>query len=74
MASARQQRFGRRLLRNAVALNDVLAAKWGTSSLPPQVVREALGAKVFDSYFKFTVARNPWDQLVSAYRFWRFCR
>ena len=55
-------------------MNDVLAAKWGTSSLPPQVVREALGAKVFDSYFKFTVARNPWDQLVSAYRFWRFCR
>ncbi len=29
--------------------------------------RVALGAEVFDAYFKFAVERNPWDAVVSAY-------
>jgi hypothetical protein len=30
-------------------------------------VRDVLGRKIFDSYFKFTVERNPWDRQVSLY-------
>ncbi len=29
--------------------------------------RETYGANIFDSYFKFTVVRNPWDLLVAYY-------
>lgn len=30
-------------------------------------VRQILGSEIFDSYFKFTVERNPWDRQVSLY-------
>lgn len=33
----------------------------------PDVVRAKVGARVWDDYFKFTVARNPWDLFVSMY-------
>lgn len=33
-------------------------------------VRNRIGRDVWNSYFKFSVARNPWDCMVSAY-YWR---
>lgn len=34
---------------------------------PASDVRKALGAEVFDSYFKFAVERNPWERQLSLY-------
>lgn len=39
--------------------------------LPPHAIRAGIGPDVWDAYFKFTVARNPWDQFVSYY-YWKF--
>jgi Sulfotransferase family len=36
-----------------------------------QRVRERLGARIFDSYFKFCFERDPWDKVVSQYYFRR---
>lgn len=30
-------------------------------------IRDVLGRKIFDSYYKFAVERNPWDRQVSLY-------
>lgn len=39
-------------------------------------VRDILGRKIFDSYYKFAVERNPWDRQVSLYahREWKYGR
>jgi len=37
----------------------------------PDTTRERVGERVWGEYFKFTVARNPWDLLVS-FLYWKF--
>jgi len=37
----------------------------------PHLVRSLVGEKVWTEYFKFSVVRNPWDMVVSAYWFRR---
>ncbi|MCU7805945.1 MAG: hypothetical protein KZQ96_22430 [Candidatus Thiodiazotropha sp. (ex Lucinoma borealis)] len=33
-------------------------------------IRDTVGKDIWDSYFKFTIERNPWDMVVSYYYFW----
>lgn len=34
---------------------------------PPDRIRKKLGNEIWNSYFKFTAVRNPWDLVVSSY-------
>jgi len=42
---------------------------WYLNHMPARDIRPRLGAKIWDSYTKFTIERNPWDCAVSRY-FW----
>jgi hypothetical protein len=39
--------------------------------MPARMAREAVGAEVWDGYYRFAIERNPWDAVVSAY-YWSF--
>ena len=39
--------------------------------MPARMALEAVGAEVWDAYYRFAVERNPWDAVVSAY-YWSF--
>ncbi len=64
--------FGAVPIRN----NDRAGIPYRAHELPDEI-REKVGEVVWATYFKFTVARNPWDLLVSyihfklGVRFWR---
>ena len=38
--------------------------------MPAARVLPLVGREVWESYFKFTIERNPWDKVISAY-YWR---
>jgi len=37
--------------------------------IPANILRDQLSAEVWNSYFRFSIVRNPWDWLVSLYHF-----
>lgn len=48
------------------------SAKWPTkyyNHIPAKLVRNLIGEKIWESYFKFSIERNPWDLAVSMYFF-----
>ncbi|MEX0450735.1 hypothetical protein V6X62_02735 [Spiribacter sp. 218] len=55
-----------RVLRNQLGMGGKLPRKYW-NHMPAASVRKALGDKIWNSYFKFSVERNPWDQVVSRY-------
>lgn len=58
--------FGPMEVRNR---RSVSVDRWG--HVLPGAVRESVGARVWDNYFKFTVLRNPFDLIVS-YIYFKF--
>ena len=41
-----------------------------TNHMAPEDIKKVIDPKIWDSYFKFTIIRNPWDALISEY-FWQ---
>lgn len=59
----------RRFVRNPKAASLVWPKKF-YNHIPAKLVRERIGKKTWDSYFKFSIERNPWDIAVSMY-YWK---
>jgi hypothetical protein len=43
----------------------------GKKHSPAIILKNSLGGKIWNSYFKFAFVRNPWDWVVSVYHFMR---
>jgi hypothetical protein len=46
---------------------DLDRERWFYNHIPAWLVRERLGRRRFDSYYKFAFERDPWDKCVSWY-------
>ena len=58
---------------NAILGDLTINESWKNGHIPPGIIREKAGDRVWGEYFKFTVIRNPWDWFISLY-WWRRSR
>jgi hypothetical protein len=56
------------------ALSDLRRRRAYWNHMPAVRIRERVGTAVWDSYFKFCFERDPWDKVVSLYRYrhWKY--
>jgi len=54
-----------------ISLTRALFGSRGGGHLRLSEYRRIFGRKLFNDYFKFTIVRNPWDRVCSAYHFLR---
>ena len=45
-------------------------ATWYNHMSLPNIKKILNNDKIFNEYFKFSITRNPWDRVVSAYYYW----
>ncbi|MEL6321244.1 MAG: hypothetical protein AAFQ57_11420, partial [Cyanobacteria bacterium J06626_14] len=48
-------------------IKSVMNRKRFYNHMPAQLVRNRISKKIWDSYYKFAVERNPWDKVMSHY-------